>query len=121
MAKRPKKVSNKDIEARAIAIVKDEKQRWELATAFVTDRVSFKMRQLIRILRKNYYGIFDEPIDKYTGLEKIWYPLTEINVEAVVKNIDLDQKDLQFESKTPEGYGITDITRSAVKDRLSKM
>lgn len=121
MARKGKKVPNKEIEARAIAIVKDEKQRWELATAFITDRVSFKMRQLIRICRKNYYGVFDQPIDQFTGLEKIWYPLTQINVEAVVKNIDLDQKDLQFESKTPEGYGITDITRSAVKDSLSKM
>lgn len=121
MAKRPKRVAHADIEARAIAIVRDEKQRWELATAFVTDRVSFKMRQLIRILRKNYYGIFDEPVDKFTGLEKIWYPLTEINTEAVVKNIDLDQKDLQFQAKTPDGTGITDITRSAIKDRLSKM
>src|ERR1700753_2687680 len=75
------------IEARAISIVRGEKQRWEVATAFVTDRVSFKMRQLIRIFRKNFYGIFDVPIDQYTGIEKTWYPLTEINVNAVVKNI----------------------------------
>lgn len=110
-----------DLEARAVGIVRGEKQRWEVATAFVTDRVSFKMRQLIRICRKNYYGIFDVPIDQYTGLEKTWYPLTEINVEAVVKNIDLDQKDITFHAKTPDGYGITDITRAAVKDKLSNM
>lgn len=110
-----------DIENHAITVVRGEKQRWEVATAFVTDRVSFKMRQLIRILRKNYYGIFDNPKDEYTGLEKIWYPLTEINVEAVVKNIDLDQKDINFRSKTPNGYEITDITRAAVKNKLSKM
>lgn len=107
-----------DIENRAITIVRGEKQRWEIATAFVTDRVSFKMRQLIRILRKNYYGIFDNPKDEYTGLEKIWYPLTEINVEAVVKNIDLDQKDINFRAKTQNGYELTDLTRAAVKDKL---
>lgn len=109
------------IEARAISIVRGEKQRWEVATAFVTDRVSFKMRQLIRIFRKNFYGIFDVPIDQYTGIEKTWYPLTEINVNAVVKNIDLDQKDINFRAKTPDGYGITDITRAAVKDKLSSI
>jgi hypothetical protein len=113
--------SNDQIYARAIGIVRGEKQRWEVATAFVTDRVSFKMRQLIRIFRKNYYGIFDVPIDQFTNLEKTWYPLTEINVEAVVKNIDLDQKDINFRSKTPDGYGITEITRSAVKNKLSRM
>lgn len=111
--------ANTDLEQEAIAIVRGEKQRWEVATAFVTDRVSFKMRQLIRILRKNYYGIFDSPFDPMTNLEKVWYPLTEINVEAVVKNIDLDQKDINFRSKTPNGYGITDLTRAAVKQELS--
>lgn len=114
-------MQNSDIFARAVGIVRGEKQRWEVATAFVTDRVSFKMRQLIRIFRKNYYGIFDVPVDQYTGLEKTWYPLTEINVEAVVKNIDLDQKDINFRAKTPEGYEITDITRALVKDKLSKI
>jgi hypothetical protein len=110
---------NTDIQARAIGIVRGEKQRWEVATAFVTDRVSFKMRQLIRIFRKNYYGIFDVPIDQYTNLEKTWYPLTEINVEAVMKNIDLDQKDINFRARTSEGAEITDVTRAAVKNKLS--
>lgn len=113
--------TNQDIEKQAISIVRGEKQRWEVATAFVTDRVSFKMRQLIRIFRKNYYGIFDQPNDPFTGQEKIWYPLTEIQVEAVVKNIDLDQKDINFRSKTPNGYGITALTRAAVKNKLSSI
>ncbi len=114
-------MQNNDILAAAVGIVRGEKQRWEVATAFVTDRVSFKMRQLIRICRKNYYGIFDTPIDQSTGMEKTWYPLTEIEVEAVVKNIDLDQKDINFRAKNPNGYGITDITRAAVKDKLSSI
>lgn len=113
--------TNEEIYARAIDIVRSEKQRWEIATAFITDRVSFKMRELIRILRKNYYGVFDQPKDPFTGLEKIWYPLTETQVEAVVKNIDLDQKDINFRSKTPNGYGITDLTRAAVREKLSKI
>lgn len=114
-------MSRPDILARAVSIVRGEKERWEVATAFVTDRVSFKMRQLIRICRKNYYGIFDVPIDQYTGLEKTWYPLTEINVEAVLAQINIDQKDINFRSKTKSGYEITDVTRAAVKNKLSKM
>ena len=119
--KTSKQISTSDIQAQAAGIVRGEKQRWEVATAFVTDRVSFKMRQLIRICRKNYYGIFDVPIDQSTNLEKTWYPLTEINVEAVIKNIDLDQKDINFRSLSPDGYGITDITRAAVKNKLSNI
>lgn len=110
-----------DIDAIATGIVASEKARWETATAFITDRVSFKMRQLIRILRKNYYGIFDQPIDPLTQVEKVWYPLTEINVEAVVKNIDLDQKDINFRSYTQDGYEVTDVTRAHVKRKLSEM
>ncbi len=120
MARR-KGLSTVDIDTMAATLVRGEKQRWEVATAFVTDRVSFKMRQLIRILRKNYYGIFDEPKDPYTGLEKIWYPLTEINVEAVVKNIDLDTKDIGFRSKTQDGQWMTELTRAHVKDKLGRM
>lgn len=119
--KRIRSLKNKEIDAQAIAIIKGEKIRWEMATAFVTDRVAFKMRELIRILRKNYYGVFDAIKDPNTGLEKVWYPLTEINVEAVVKNIDLDQKDVQFRAKTPNGYELTDVTRAAVQDKLSKI
>ena len=61
MAKRRKRPSKQDIEGQAIEIVKTEKVRWEVATAFITDRVSFKMRNLIRIFRKNYFGIFARP------------------------------------------------------------
>ena len=115
----PRFIPNQDILNQAITIVRGEKQRWEVATAFVTDRVSFKMRQLIRIFRKNYFGIFDVPVDQYTGLEKTWYPLTEINVEAVIAQINIDQKDIDFRALTPDAYGITDITRAAVKKALS--
>lgn len=114
-------ISNGELGARAVSIVKGEKQRWEVATAFVTDRVSFKMRQLIRICRKNYYGIFDVPVDQYTGLEKTWYPLTEINVEAVLSNINIDQKDINFKARTPDGFGMTEVTRAAVKNKLSSI
>lgn len=117
----PRMLADTDILNRAITIVRGEKQRWEVATAFVTDRVSFKMRQLIRIFRKNYYGIFDSPIDQFTNLEKTWYPLSEINVEAVIAQLNIDQKDIDFRALTPDGMGISELTREAVKTKLSEL
>lgn len=110
-----------DIEREAINIVRLEKQRWEDAVAFVTEQIAFKMRDLIRVNRKNFYGIFDYPYDESTGREKLWYPLSEIFVNAAVKNFDLDTKDVGFRAKNPNGYGTTDITRAVVRDYLDKM
>ena len=113
--------SPSDVEREAISIVRLEKQRWEDAVAFVTEAIAFKMRDLIRVCRKNFYGIFDYPYDESTGREKLWYPLTEIFVNAAVKNFDLDTKDVGFRAKNPNGYEMTDLTRSIVKDYLDKM
>ncbi len=52
--------------------------------------------------------------------QKIWIPLTETFVEQVVKNIDLDTKDIGFRAKTEEGVPFTEITRAAVKNYLDK-
>src|SRR3954471_23469798 len=110
-----------DVEREAINIVRLEKQRWEDAVAYVTESIAFKMRDLVRVCRKNFYGIFDYPYDESTGREKLWYPLTEIFVNAAVKNYDLDTKDVGFRAKNEHGYEMTDITRSIVKDYLNKM
>jgi len=110
-----------DVEREAINIVRLEKQRWEDAVAFVTEQIAFKMRDLIRVCRKNFYGIYDYPYDESTGREKLWYPLTEIFVNAAVKNFDLDTKDVGFRAKNENGYAMTDITRAVVRDYLDKM
>ena len=39
----------------------------------------------------------------------------------MVKNFDLDTKDVGFRAKNPNGYEMTDITRSVVKDNLEKL
>lgn len=119
---RPKKAKIKtDIEFEAINIVDKERTNWEDAVCYVTEKVGFRMRELIRTLRKNYWGVFDTPIDPTTQREKIWIHLINSAVEDVIKNIDLDQKDLQFRAANPEGYEITDITRAYVREYLSKM
>lgn len=105
----------------AIKHVLDKKKSWEDATCFVTDKVAFKMRDLIKQLRKNYFGIFDNPTDSVTGRDKIWIPLTESVVDAIVKNIDLDTKDINFRAKKAEARGMTNIVRATVKNYLDNM
>lgn len=110
-----------DIANACIAIVNEEKTNWEDAVIFVTEKVGFKMRELIRILRKNYWGVFDQPIDKNTGREKIWIGLIMATIENWVKNGDMDAKDIGFIARTKDGIATTQLTRLIVKDYLDKM
>lgn len=114
-----KKLSKEDIEAEAINIVEKEIKTWELATFFVTDKVSFNMRKLIPVLRKNYWGVFDVPRDPITGRKKLWKHLTKSTVHDFWKNIDLDTKDINFRSRTREGIPTTDLIRGKVREILS--
>ena len=111
----------KEVEAKCIAIVDQERVNWEEAVSFITPKVAFRMRELIRICRKNYWGVFDEPIDKNTTREKIWIGLIQSIVETWVKNTDIDAKDINFRAVTPEGTTITELTRLIVKAYLDKM
>lgn len=117
---RTKKLSQSEVELQAIAIVKNEKRQWDETVAFVTEKVAFRMRYLIRQLRKNYWGIFDSPNDPSTGRAKTWIPATMSVVENIVKSIDMDPKDIAFRATKPEGYSITDVTRAGVRDYLEK-
>lgn len=110
-----------DLQAEAVSLVKIEKRDWEVGAAFVTEKVYFQMRNLIRTLRKNYWGVFDEPIDPTTGRKKIWIPLTEWIVETVVKNIDLDTKDINFRAKNQKAISFTSLVRSVVRNCLEYM
>ncbi len=111
----------KDVAAKAINIVLEERDRWEDATVFVTEKVGFRMRQLIRTLRKNFWGVFDKPVDPATGKEKVWMPLAQKVVEDYVKNINMGQKDVGFRASNPSGYAFTDLTRARVRDELEKI
>ena len=105
----------------AINIVQREQSNWEEAIVYVTDKVAFRMRELIRIFRKNYWGVFDKPYDELTGREKTWIGLAMSIVEMYVKNGDIDQKDISFVARTEEGTEIADLTRLWVKEYLSRM
>lgn len=107
-----------ELQREAVSIVTREKQDWEVGAAFVTERVYFQMRNLIRTLRKNYWGVFDEPLDPTTGRKKIWIPVTEWIIETVVKNIDLDTKDIDFRAKDVKAIGLTQLVRSIIRNTL---
>ena len=107
-----------DIEQAAIALVTREKQMWENATVFVTERVSFNLRNLIRTLRKNYWGIWDNPTDKNTGKKKIWIPLTESVCDAHTTSVDIDTKDINLRAKHPKAIGFVALARTILKNWL---
>lgn len=110
--------TKEQIEAEAITIVRNEVTTYEDVEVFVTDRVAFAMKPLIRTLRKNYWGIFDKPKDPVSGHSKIWVPLTRQVVDTVRKNIDVDPKDFNFRSKTRKGRATTDFLRGIVREFL---
>jgi len=109
---------DKGIAQEAISLIKEEKTAWETSTVFITEKIAFDMRNLIRQCRQNYIGEFTEPIDPMTGRKKIWVPLTSSVVESVVKNVDLDTKDINFRAKKKPAYGLTHVVRSATKNNL---
>lgn len=121
MSKNERPLIDTDIEAEAVALVKGEVAQWENAIAWVTDKVAFQMRDLIRTLRKNYWGVFDNPTDPTTGRKKIWVPLTHSLCDAVTKNIDLDQKDVNVRAKKAESVPTASLVRALVKNYLDKM
>jgi len=108
------------IEEKIIQIMKDEKTEWEEGQIWVTDKVHYKMRDIVQKARKNYLGKFDVETDEVTGREKYFVPLTEDMVETVVKNIDLDTIDINIRSTNPNGYASSNILRYLVSYFMRK-
>jgi len=106
------------LEREAITIVNEHISKYEDPQVFITEHVSFSIRPLTRVLRKNYYGVFDNPIDKATGRKKIWVPLTMTMCDGVTKNSDIDTKDATFTSRNRNGQAATEITRATVRREL---
>jgi hypothetical protein len=92
-----------DILKEAVDLVKRDVTAYEDSVAFVTEDVAFHIKSLIRRLRKNYWGIFEQPKDPVTKRDKVWVPLTQVTVDDAVKNYDLDQKDINFRAKDAGG------------------
>jgi hypothetical protein len=114
------KMSEVDIQAQAVRIISDVWINNEEAYSFITEKVAFNMKNLIRTCRKNYWGVFDEQKDPITGRKKIWQPLTEASCEGVIKNIDIDSKDINVRAKNHKAIELAGLVRSAVKYQLDK-
>ena len=121
MSEEKGKYSADDIEREASQIVSDLWTNHNDTVVFITEKVAFRMKDVIRDMRKNYWGVFDKPIDPVTGRKKIWVPLTESSVDSVVKNIDLDTKDVDFVAKKVGAIPLTSLIRAASKNELEKM
>lgn len=121
MTKKQQTILEKKIQDKCIAIVDQERVNWEDAVTFITPKVGFRMRELIRIFRKYFWGVFDEPYDKNSGRDKVWIHLAQSLVETWVKNVDLDTKDIGFIARNDDGYEMTEVTRLFVRDYLDRM
>lgn len=114
-----KKISQKDAQASLVAMVQEETNLYNKEQFWITDKVAFNMREMIKEFRKMYYGIFDDPNDPITGEEKLYVPLTRMLIDAIRKNVDLDPKDIRFRSVNPKKTDITKMLRAFVRKWLS--
>ena len=108
-------------EQKAIAILKDEISNWKQGLAFVTDNVVFDGQTAVKKARKNYFGIFEEEFNPQTGRKKVFIPFTEWTVETVLKNIDIDTKDIEVKAKKPDSYKVAQIFRYVLRYYLNKI
>jgi hypothetical protein len=108
-------------EAMAIRIIKDEKSNWEEGIVWITDKIAYKMRNLVQKARRNFFGVFTNDVDPTTQREKIFVPFTEWTSETMIKNIDIDTKDIEVKAKHGGAYKIAWIAQMALKYYLDKM
>lgn len=106
------------LEREAVTIVNEHVAKYKDPQVFITEYVSFSIKPLIRLLRKNYYGVYDKPYDKATGRKKIWVPLTMTMCDGVIKNSDIDTKDATFTSRNRQGITTTEVVRATVRREL---
>lgn len=115
-----KDLSQEDIDAKAISIIKEEVRMWQDASVWVTNNIAFQMRNVIDKCRQNYFGVFSKKENR-NGTKNIWDPLTEIMVDSVVYNIDLDPKDINVRAKNPNHIGSANVCRMTLKDKLHEV
>ena len=107
-----------DEEKEVIRIIQSEKTNWEDGHVFVVDKVQFIMKNVVKKARKNYFGIFNSPKDPVTKREKIFIPLTEWTVETMLKNIDIDTKDIDVKARNTNAYLKAEVFRHILKKKL---
>jgi hypothetical protein len=110
-----------DEEKDMLGIIQDEITDWKEGNIDVTDSISYEMRDEVKEARRNYYGQFEEATDKETGLPKIWVPMTEWSCESMIKNIDLDTKDITIKAPVADKIGTAEVLRLIVQNFLKRV
>ena len=87
---------------------------------FVTESVSWQMRNVTKRARKNYLGIYEEPYDPITGEEKYFPPLTESFTDGVIKSIDIDLKDIDIYATNSGSVAAAKIMKLLVRQKLKE-
>lgn len=108
-------------EEEAIEAINHERTVWDDESVYLTDKISYLMRNVVKKARKFYYGIFDVPTDENTGENKTWIPLTEWSVESVVKSIDLDTKDIIVRPGNVDAVRVAPMIRAVLLQLLKEM
>lgn len=119
-ADEPEITLDMDIGKEVIEAVRSEWKNYDNALVFVTDKVAFNIRALIKTLRKNYWGIFDNEKDPVSGMKMTWIPLTEWICDTFVKNADRDQKDVRVKSKRTAYVGLTMLVRNLITNWMDE-
>lgn len=109
-----------ELESQIISYVKKVKSNYQDSYCWITEYVAFNMREVIRECRKNYYGVFEKQKDS-AGRKKVWIPLTESVVDAVVKNIDKDQREMFVFSKDGKKTKLAVVVREIVDEILDEI
>jgi len=102
----------------AMKLVNNEITAWADEEVFITDKISFVLRNVIKRARKNYFGIFNEPKDSATKQKKLFFPLTESMCNAVRNFIDLDTKDINLRAKNIKGADGARIIRHILYSKM---
>jgi len=115
------KLTREELEAKAIEVVKQHKANHEHGIVFITENIAFEMKNLVRQLRKNFWGIYNRPIDPVTGRKKIWSPLTRFVVDTTDKNSHISQKDIRFRAKKENRTSLSRIVRGYAENQMRKL
>lgn len=113
-------LSADEIKKEVIDIVKSEVNNYKDGEFFITERVAIATRPLIRVLRKNYWGIYDEPIDPVTKKYKTWVPLSRLIADSTRKLSDIDLTNLNFVATNTDGIGVSHLVRGFTRNWMFK-
>jgi len=111
-----------DEENEIIRIIEEEKNNWIDGNFTVAEGHTYSMKDILKKARLNYFGVFEkEPFDPVTKRKKLFYQLTESVLKDVIKNIDIDTKDIKTIATNPLGFKKAYLQRKILQHKLDKI